>query len=120
MSVVEETAALANLLQRGTGVQVYTEPDAAVNPPAIMIGPPELSWTVFNGEGPDQAKWLLYLIVSANGQSLAALEPLLTKVAAVLAGTPGAPTITDSALPGSWKASGAELPAYLVTLEGNV
>lgn len=116
MSVVDETAALANLLQSGTGVQVYTEPDATINPPAIMIGPPELSWTVYNGAGPDSAKWLLYLIVAANGYAMAALEPLIGNVAAVLANTPGAPTITDAALPGVWE----KLPCYIIPIEGGV
>lgn len=120
MSVVEETAALAALLSTLDGSQVYTEPDAAINLPAIMIGPPELSWTVFNGSGPDQAKWLLYLIVKANGDALAALEQMIGQVAALLFATPGAPVITDPAVPDSWKSGGADLPAYVLTIEGNV
>jgi hypothetical protein len=120
MSAADEKAALANFLQAGTGVQVYTEPDAPINPPCMIIAPPTLSWTVFNGKGPDQAKWPLYLIVPDNGGAAAALDALILKVCTVLPSNPDAPTITDPAVPTSWRTSGATLPAYLLTLEGSL
>lgn len=115
MSILDTTNAIAAALRTIGGLSVYTEMDASPNVPAVYIGPPELSWTVYNSARPDQLTFRLYLVVASNGYSVAALEPLLDQISDALASQ------TDSALtqavPSNWPASSANIPAYLLTLE---
>lgn len=119
MSIVDTAARLKAMIESVVdGVQVYTETDAALNLPAIVIAPPQLNWTTFNGVLPDQGTFLVYLMVSANGYSISQLEPLLEQVAAAVADDPDS-ALTE-AVPGSYRNSGAELPAYVLTLEAGL
>lgn len=115
MSLVDTANAIADALRTVSGLSVYTEPDATPNVPCVYIGPPELTWTTYNQARPDQATFSLYLVVASNGNSVAALEPLLDAISDALASQ------TDSALtqavPSNWPVGGANLPAYLLTLE---
>ena len=115
MSILDTSNAIAAALRTVGGLSVYTEPDASPNVPAVYVGPPELSWTVYNSARPDQLTFRLYLVVASAGYSVANLEPLLDAISDALASQ------TDSALtqavPASWPAGGANLPAYLLTLE---
>lgn len=114
MTIVEAVALLKAAVQTVDGLQCYTEPDVTANPPCVIVGPPQLAWTAYNSGRPDQATFLLYLVVSANGYSLAALEPLLEQVASALWNVTD--VVVTSAVPGSWGDNPA-LPAYVLTVE---
>jgi hypothetical protein len=118
VSIADTVTRLRGLLSAVDGVQVYTETDAAVNLPAIVIAPPQLNWTRFNGAGPDQATFLLYVMVTGNGYAIEKLEPLIEQIADALSSDPNS-AVTE-AVPGSYKNSGADLPAYVLTLEANL
>jgi hypothetical protein len=115
LSIVDTSNAIAAALGTIEGLSVYTEPSANPNPPCVFIGPPELTWSTYNAARPDQATFSLYLVVTSDAYSVAKLEPLLDAISDALASQ------TDSALtqavPSSWPAGGATLPAYLLTLE---
>lgn len=108
-------AAIKDALSTITGLTVYTETDASPNPPAVYIGPPQLTWTVYNRARPDQMSFPLYLVVASDGYAVAALEPLLDAISDALASMTDA--VLTQAVPSSWPAGGANLPAYLLTLE---
>jgi hypothetical protein len=118
MSILDTTNGIADTLRTIEGLSVYTEPDANPNLPAVFLEPPQLGWTVLNSPRPNTATWQLYLVVSGNGYALAALEPLIEQVADVL-GADSRFAIMDAS-PGSFRISGAALPAYTLTLEGGL
>jgi hypothetical protein len=115
VSILDTSNAIADALRTVEGLSVYTEPDANPNVPAAYVGPPELTWTVYNSARPDQLTFRLWLVVASNGYSVANLEPLLDAISDALASQ------TDSALtqavPSGWPTGGATIPAYLLTLE---
>jgi hypothetical protein len=118
MSIASTVADIKAALQTVNGLSVVTEPDARLNLPAAVIMPPDLSWTVFNGRGPDQATFPLWIVVSRNGYAAATIEPLLNQVADALATLRN--PVVSAALPGQWPNGDAPLPAYQLTLEGSL
>lgn len=110
-TIVDAVATLKAAVETVEGLQCYTEPDSNPNPPCVVIGPPQLAWETFNTPKPNEATFNLYLVVSANGYSLAALEPLIEQVATALWDVTDA--VVTGAVPGAWDA----LPAYVLTVE---
>lgn len=118
MSIVDATDTIVAALETIEGLSVYTETSTQPNPPCVYVTPPALTWSAYNAVTADQAVFSLFLVVASNGYSVSTVEPLIESIAAALAGLP------DSALtraaPSSWGAGGAQLPAYLFTLEAGL
>lgn len=113
-TIVDAVATLKAAVETVEGLQCYTEPDKNANPPCVFIDLPQLSWETFNTAQPTDATFILYLVVSANGYSLATLEPLLQQLVTALWDVTDA--VVTAAIPGSWGAAPA-LPAYVLTVE---
>lgn len=114
-TIQNRVAELRDALSTIVGLSIYTEPDKNPNVPALYIGPPQLTWSVYNRARPDQMSFSLWLVVAANGYSVAVLEPLLDAISDALASQPDA--VLMQAVPSSWPAGGSNIPAYLLTLE---
>lgn len=99
-----------------SAVRVYPDPGASIDPPAAVIGPPQLSWSTFATE-PTQATFLVHVIVAADDRALPALWDLVPAVSAAIAGATPDRFVVQRAEPSVWSAGGADLPAYLVTVD---
>lgn len=113
-SVTAATDAIAAALSGVTGVRYHRQLGGLVDPPATVLPVPRLTW---NGPGsePTEATWTVGLIVDRDGREAERLESLLPLVVAALEDLDD--VVVISADPGSYPAGGAELPAYLITVE---
>lgn len=115
MSVVTDVrAALNEALRAVEGARVYDDPGANVDPPALIVGPPTLSWDGYGG-GPTSARVIVYLIVPSDDRVLERLGELVTEVADVLDAAGEA--VVLRADPGTFTVSGSELPSYELLVE---
>ncbi|HEX7038678.1 MAG TPA: hypothetical protein VF202_01035 [Trueperaceae bacterium] len=96
-------------------LRVHTDLGATVDPPAAVVGPPQLTWTGY-GRGPNLARFLVYVIVAADDRALERLWDLVPQVAAALEASEADITVTQ-ANPARWPAGGVDLPAYEITTE---
>lgn len=118
MSVVADaTTSLAAALRTVPGLRVYTDPGATIDPPGAIVGPPRLDWRGACSE-PTQASFLVYVVTGADGRSLERLWDLTVTAAAALDTAPDA--VVRNASPGSWNASGIDLPSYEILVEVEV
>ncbi|TDP97650.1 hypothetical protein [Labedaea rhizosphaerae] len=116
-SVVAEAAALlVEALSNVDGMRVYTNPGADVQPPGIVLGAPTLTWGTYSRTySPSGATWPVFLVCKADAKTLPLMWSLLPKITAALDGLE--PVAVASATPTLYPVSGAELPAYELTVE---
>lgn len=113
MSVVADAAdALLAALRTAAGVRVYDDPGALVDPPAVVLTPPRLTWSGYRSD-PTDATFVAVAVVAADERASARLWDLVPLVAAAADELPDA--AVKSAQPGTWGSS--ELPAYLIEIE---
>jgi hypothetical protein len=92
---------------------------ARVDPPAFIVGPPELGWSGYGGPEPTSARFVVWVVVSADDL---ALERLWELVPAVVAKVEELDDVTLAdvdrpATPGTFPSGGSELPAYQVQVD---
>lgn len=100
------------------GLRVSLDPNELLDPPAVLIAPPRLTWEGYCPDGtPTTARFLLYLVLPAAGSQLVFdLLGLAELVAAAVETVPGATAPT--AYYGRWNPSATtDLPAYLLEVE---
>jgi hypothetical protein len=115
MSVVTDVrTALNEALRAVEGVRVYDDPGANMDPPALLVGPPTLTWEGY-GSGPVNARIIVYLVVPENDRVLEKLGELITSVADAIDDTENA--VVVRADPGTFIAGSQELPSYEVLVE---
>jgi hypothetical protein len=87
-----------------------------IDPPAVVLAPPELDWTDAPiGTGPTSATWTAALVVGADDQRRAVLYRLLPVVTTALDGV--ADAVMRTGEPGTWQSGSTALPAYLLRVE---
>lgn len=87
-----------------------------VDPPAVILAPPELDWSDAPiGTGPTLATWTVALVVGATDRTVAELYRLLPVVTNALDGVANAVMRTGE--PGTWQSGSTPLPAYLLRVE---
>lgn len=113
-AVADMSAALAAALGTVAGLSVYTDPGVSADPPAVLIGPPSLTWDGYVS-APTDARYELILMVAADERANERLWDLLPQVAAAVDTVQDA--VVRSAEPGAWTTGTTELPCYRITVE---
>lgn len=112
MSAAAARLSLMATLGTVKGVRVVTDPGQAVDPPALVIVPPTLTYDVY-APGPSDAKFQVPLVVAGDERAVETLEALLPAVEqAIYASEDAALTGAQS---GHWGTP--PLPCYLLTIE---
>lgn len=116
MSAVSEAAeALEAALATVPGLRGYRDPGAVIDPPAWVLGPPVLSFEAYCVE-PTTARFLVWLVVKADDRALERLWDLVPAVAAAVDEHAESASVS-SAEPATYPTSGAELPAYTISVD---
>lgn len=114
MSIAAAAAELKAAAETVDGVRVYLDPGATFDPPAVLIAPPALDFTVGLG-GPTNARFIVAVFAAADERALETLWDLVPQVAAAIDhDTDG---VVTSALPSAWRTGGTELPCYELIVE---
>lgn len=115
MATVEEAAlALEAALKTVPGIRVYTDPGATVDPPAALLGPPQLTWSD-PGPEPTSGRFVVVLMVAADERAMSRLWGLVPQVVAAVENTDDA--VVKAANPGVWASGGQQLPCYEIQIE---
>lgn len=115
MSVVTEAAAeLAAAIATVEGIRVYTRAGATVDPPAVVIGPPTLTWETTCTD-PNESAFPVAVVVAAGDRAMDRLWDLVPLVAAAIESVPGA--VVRTATPGSFAVGASDLPSYEIAVE---
>jgi hypothetical protein len=112
--VVEAYEALLEALGQLDGVRAYDDPGAALDPPAVIVAPPMLT---FGGPGSDPVtgQFVVIVAVPADERAHLRLWDLLPAVTAAIESVPDA--VVTQAAPGSWRTGATDLPCYEVQAE---
>lgn len=86
-----------------------------IDPPAVALAPPRLTFSGPLEFGPRDARWSAVMAVPAGDRVVDDLFRLLPHVVGALDGT--ADAVVTSAEPGVYRAGATELPAYFITIE---
>ncbi|PZG14422.1 hypothetical protein C1I95_21765 [Micromonospora craterilacus] len=100
------------------GVRVYPDIGPGVSPPAVVIGPPALTWEALPGCGgePTSGRYPVYVVVGDDpDRALPQLLDLVLAVAAALDAVDDA--VVGRAEPTLYPSSGADLPAYQIQVD---
>lgn len=115
MSVVKDMVdQLIEALKTVDGLRVYQEVGASESPPMAVLGPPSLTWEVYDTE-PTSATFQVAVVVAMNERALERLWEFAPLVAAAVDTVPNAAVIRAD--PGAFESGGAKLPAYNITVE---
>lgn len=116
MSAIESAAdALRAALRTVPKLKVYEDLGAVVDPPAAVVGPPELTPEAFGPEFTD-AVFVIGVVVPDDERAIPRLLALVPLVAAAIYDVDGA--VVRRASPGTWPGGGGvDLPAYLFETE---
>jgi hypothetical protein len=106
---------LVTTLRGVAGVRVYVDVAQSVDPPAMVVPPPTLTFDVY-GPQPTEATFKVPLIVRGDSQETDDLLALLPVVAQAVHDSDDA--ALTAAEPGSW--GSPPLPCYLLTIEVSV
>jgi hypothetical protein len=91
---------------------------ATVSPPAVVVGPPTLSWdgvgSIVTGQ-PTTAQWSVYLVVAQNQYAIDVLLSLVTQITAAIEQFTSA--VVLGARPGIYPSPQGNLPAYVITVQ---
>lgn len=123
MSLIARAAELLNEVLAGVpGLTVHTDPQAAVVPPALIVGAPTLGWVSYgNHPDPSQATFPVHLVESMDAETMPRLWDLLPQVAQAIDADPDL-TVLD-AVPTTWPGLSPEQasrPAYRINVEVNL
>lgn len=114
--VADAATALTSALGSVKGLRAYNDPAATIQPPAAVVGPPELEWEGYTS-AVMLARFVVYLVTTTGAHVLEQLWDLVPLVvSAVEDQVPGA-TVLPPASPGVFNAGGTELPCYQITIE---
>lgn len=121
MSIIARAAELLNeVLGTIPGLTVHTDPQAAVVPPALIVGSPTLRWVSYSAE-PSEATFPVHLIESMDAETMTRFWDLLPQVAEVIDADSDL-TVID-AVPTTWPGLSPEQasrPAYRINVEVNL
>ena len=109
----QATKAIATALSEA-GIREHTNLSAAVDPPAVVIGPPMLAFDSYT-LAPTGARYILYAVVGAGDYAIAELGTFLPKVIEAI-GTVDDAGVTE-AMPGIWAAANVKFPCYEITVD---
>jgi hypothetical protein len=115
-SIAAAADAISEALAAVDGVRHYPGllGGGAIQPPATVLPLPELTWNGPSAE-PTDATWVVALVVARDGREVTALWSLLPRVAEALEDVTD--VVVTSARFGTYPAGGADLPAYLISVE---
>lgn len=116
MSVADAFDYLTSVLQAVPGVRVYTDMGQAVDPPAVVIPPPSLTYDAYRPT-PTEASFKVALVVAQDDRAVERLFALLDPVQQAIYDSEFA-AMSAAAEPGSWGSN--PLPCYLLTIEVSV
>lgn len=114
-SVAELRRSLEDTLRTIPGVRVVLDPGEAIDPPALVLVPPTLTYDAYFA-GPTEASFDVPLVVANDDRAMKTLELLLPLVEQAIHDTSDA-ALTGAA-PGNW--GSPPLPCYLLTIEVTV
>lgn len=116
MSNVEDAlGALYDALEGVAGLRVVRGIGLQVDPPAVVIPPPTLTWNGY-GDDPTDATFTIAVVVAFNDRTSEELLRWQPPVSAALQDVPN--VAVRSAALGTWPAGGGtDLPAYLIIAE---
>lgn len=114
MSATSATAKrLRAALRTVPGVRFYDDYSASVAPPALLLGPPSLTWGAACKQ-PTEGTFLAYLVVKSDNRAVERLWDLIESVTEVIENTDFA-SVTE-ANPLSFAVGGTDLAAYEITI----
>lgn len=115
MNVVEQAIdRLYAALEGVPGLRVARGVGMRLDPPGALVAPPTLSWGSYAVD-PTDATFVVPVVVAQTERALSELLVWTPLVVAAISEVENAAVRT--AEPGTWAAGGADLPAYLVTVE---
>lgn len=122
-NVVEVAAAeLAQAIRAKLG-QVFlvtTDPGGMTNPPAVVVGPPLLTWEAFGSlrgnSPPTSATFTVFVVEQMDEYAVSNLWSHALQVTQVIEDDVLSAVVTTAA-PGLFAANGQELPCYSITVE---
>lgn len=106
--------ALEAALREVADVRVFRDAGANVDPPAVILGAPALTWEGVCLE-PTEARFMVHVVVKANERALETLWELIPLVSEALDGVSDASV--RRADPGTYPSGGSELPAYAIQVD---
>lgn len=109
--LVELRAALDKLKPHGIR---RAELGANVDPPAVVLGPPQLTWDAYVSV-PTSARLVVYLSVALDDRSMDKLLDLLPLVTEAIESVKDC--VVTLATPTAYTAGNSDLPAYEITVE---
>lgn len=116
VAVATAAAELITALKSVDGLRVYSDAGAVLDPPAALLGPPQLDWAAYNTSLPDSATFIVLVAVTADERAVERLWDLVSTVAVAIETVPGA--VVRQAFPVSVSAGGqSDLPAYQISTE---
>jgi hypothetical protein len=103
-------------LQTVPGVRLYRGVGVVLDPPSVVVGPPELRRELMSAD-PSTALFQVAVVVTENSDAMANLLRLEPLVAAAVDGLRPRVAVGVSK-PGRWPSGGGqELPAYLIDVD---
>jgi hypothetical protein len=108
---------LADAVSIVPDLRVVTSVAQSVSPPAVVIGPPRLSWFGYGipGGQPTSGQWNVYLVVSLNAYAIDVLLELVASIASAIERyTKG---VVVGSGPGVYPSPNGALPAYVITVQ---
>lgn len=114
MNAIKDAAEMVGSALDGVeDVRYYRDLGANVDPPATLLGPPQLKWEAYCSD-PTSAQFMVYLVVPAKDRAIEQLWDLVPKVAEAL---DESDAVVRRADPGTFNAGGSDLPSYELTVE---
>lgn len=113
-TIIERLDGLSATLRGLEGIRYYSDRGAAIDPPAVVLGPPLLRWETGCPE-PTSATLLVIVAVPKDERAVPRLMELVPRVAAAVDALPWA--TVSRAVPGALQVGGDELPAYEIESE---
>ncbi|MCF7548903.1 hypothetical protein [Pseudonocardia sp. WMMC193] len=115
MSTVAEAAVLIrDALKVISTLRIYTDTAQPADPPAVIIGPPNLRWEAACSD-PSHATFPLYLVLPWRDRVMEQMWDLVPEVAAAVEAVRG--VVVTGANPGIYSSPSGELPSYTVTCQ---
>jgi hypothetical protein len=113
--VSEVMAALAVALSGDRRWRFSADLAGTVQPPTVVLGPPELSEWGYDGQ-PHVASFSVAVVVAESARAVGELLALLPAVVAAVDSVPD--VAVSRAAPGTWPAG--NLPCYLIEIEASL